>query len=668
MPGGKWYRFRPGLVIVTAFLLFAAACGGEEETSEPADTQAPAATEAAPETTGMADDSAMTTDEPIKLGYISGGDADPFVFIVTESIREAAASAGVELFECDANFSTDTAIQCARTLDAQGLDAVINWQFFPDAAEAVCEAYGDLPTVTMDVPQGPCERVFVGSNGYEAGLVAGAGLGDFAQSEFGCEFDLYVSIENLSSPDINAQRAGGSREGFEGVCGSVPDSKFRVVDKRQGGSDALENVRRQFTDILTTVPDATVILVMSSFGDPDAASAFAAAETQGRGGHVFIVGHGADASAWPDILNNPQWIGDVAYFPDRYGSLAVPAAIALAMGEDPGREIFIDHQFLDASNLTDAYPAAAGMADDSAMTTDEPIKLGYISGGDADPFVFIVTESIREAAASAGVELFECDANFSTDTAIQCARTLDAQGLDAVINWQFFPDAAEAVCEAYGDLPTVTMDVPQGPCERVFVGSNGYEAGLVAGAGLGDFAQSEFGCEFDLYVSIENLSSPDINAQRAGGSREGFEGVCGSVPDSKFRVVDKRQGGSDALENVRRQFTDILTTVPDATVILVMSSFGDPDAASAFAAAETQGRGGHVFIVGHGADASAWPDILNNPQWIGDVAYFPDRYGSLAVPAAIALAMGEDPGREIFIDHQFLDASNLTDAYPEAAG
>ena len=199
MSRGKWYRFRPGLVVVSVFLLFAAACG-DDDVPEPGDTQAPVATEAAaPDTTeAMAEAPAMVDDEPIKLGYISGGDADPFVFIVTESIRDAAAAAGVELFECDANFSTDTAIQCARTLDAQGLDAVINWQFFPDAAEAVCEAYGDLPTVTMDVPQGPCERVFVGSNGYEAGLVAGAGLGDFAQSEFGCDFDLYVSIENLS--------------------------------------------------------------------------------------------------------------------------------------------------------------------------------------------------------------------------------------------------------------------------------------------------------------------------------------------------------------------------------------------------------------------------------------------------------------------------------------
>ena len=92
MRGRRWYRFRPGLVIVTAFLLFAAACG-DDDTPEPADTQAPAATEAAaPDTTeAMADEMAMTTDEPIKLGYISGGDADPFVFIVTESIREAAA-------------------------------------------------------------------------------------------------------------------------------------------------------------------------------------------------------------------------------------------------------------------------------------------------------------------------------------------------------------------------------------------------------------------------------------------------------------------------------------------------------------------------------------------------------------------------------------------------
>ena len=86
---GKRYRFRPGLVIVSAFLLLAAACGDGDEAPAPADTQAPAATEAAAPETTMADEMAMTTDEPIKLGYISGGDADPFVFIVTESIREA---------------------------------------------------------------------------------------------------------------------------------------------------------------------------------------------------------------------------------------------------------------------------------------------------------------------------------------------------------------------------------------------------------------------------------------------------------------------------------------------------------------------------------------------------------------------------------------------------
>ena len=30
-----------------------------------------------------------------------------------------------------------------------------------------------------------------------------------------------------------------------------------------------------------------------------------------------------------EIRNNPQWIGDTAYFPERYGSIVIPAIIDL---------------------------------------------------------------------------------------------------------------------------------------------------------------------------------------------------------------------------------------------------------------------------------------------------------------------------------------------------
>ncbi|MDE0169687.1 MAG: hypothetical protein OXS29_09250, partial [bacterium] len=66
------------MVIVSVFLLFGAACGDGDEASETT-APAPAATEAAAPETTMAEEPVMVDDEPIKLGYISGGDADPFV-------------------------------------------------------------------------------------------------------------------------------------------------------------------------------------------------------------------------------------------------------------------------------------------------------------------------------------------------------------------------------------------------------------------------------------------------------------------------------------------------------------------------------------------------------------------------------------------------------------
>ena len=664
-------RFRKLLLVVVSvsvMSLIAAACADDEEDGAP--PPAPAAEPTAPEAPPppvpaapaepMDDEgpAAPAGDDVIRLGYISGGDADPFVLIVTESIREEVAKAGVELAECDSNFSAEEALECARNLAVQDLDAMINWQFFPESAPEICEAYGNLPTVALDTDEKPCQRVWIGANNHFAGVVSGRGLGDFAEASFGCEYDAYVSLDIPSIPAVNGPRAGGSKDGFEEVCGPVPDDKYFSIDTLLGGGDQPENTRRQFTDLLTTLPGAEVILVISPSGDSMPGAALAAAEVAGRAGQVWVVGHGADGSILDEIRNNPYWVGDVAYFPERYGSLAVPAAIALAKGEAVDEEILIDHVFIDKTNIDDYYPAPGAKP-------AEDIRLGYISGGDADPFVLIVTESIREEVAKAGVELAECDSNFSAEEALECARNLAVQDLDAMINWQFFPESAPEICEAYGNLPTVALDTDEKPCQRVWIGANNHFAGVVSGRGLGDFAEASFGCEYDAYVSLDIPSIPAVNGPRAGGSKDGFEEVCGPVPDDKYFSIDTLLGGGDQPENTRRQFTDLLTTLPGAEVILVISPSGDSMPGAALAAAEVAGRAGQVWVVGHGADGSILDEIRNNPYWVGDVAYFPERYGSLAVPAAIALAKGEAVDEEILIDHVFIDKTNIDDYYPE---
>jgi ribose transport system substrate-binding protein len=312
-----------------------------------------------------------------------------------------------------------------------------------------------------------------------------------------------------------------------------------------------------------------------------------------------------------------------------------------------------------------AAPTAAATAAATAAPSAAPVRVGYISGGDSDPFVLLVTKGIRSEAAKAGVVLSECDSQFDADIALTCARTLSANNLASMINWQFYPDSAAAICEAYGNLPTVAIDTPEKPCQKVFVGANNREAGLIAGKGLGDFAKSKFSCAYDAYISLDFPTIADVNAARAGGSKEGFEGVCGAIPAAKYFSVDTFAGGPDQNENSRRQVTDILTQLPNAKTILIISPNSDGAALAALGAADVAGRKDQVWIVAHGADPSSLDPIRNEPQWVGDVAYFPEKYGELIVPLAVQLAKGETVPEQSLITHIFINRDNIDQYYPK---
>lgn len=354
---------RPGrslAVLVTGAALLLSACGGGSTTS-PSTAPSPVATAApsAAEVPSAAPSATPVDMKDVKIGYLSGGDADPFVFLVTTSIKAAAQGAGVELVSCNSNFDDTTALNCARTLGTQGAQSVINWHFTAATSPALCTAYNDVPTVALDTTQDPCQKSFVGADGHTAGVVAGSALGDFTKTKSNCEFDLYVSIVNLNLPDVVTARDGGSREGFESVCGAIPADKYVTLNKTDGGADRQSNIRRIFTDILTTHPDARNVLVMASFGDGDGITAFEAAKAAGRDADVWIATHGADPSACNSIRNNDHWVGSVAYFPEQYGGLAVPAAIKLALGEPVEENIFVEHKFINKDSIDEFYPACS---------------------------------------------------------------------------------------------------------------------------------------------------------------------------------------------------------------------------------------------------------------------------------------------------------------------
>lgn len=328
--------------------------------------------------------------------------------------------------------------------------------------------------------------------------------------------------------------------------------------------------------------------------------------------------------------------------PQRKGGLGVIVAAAL----------------ITVLALAGCTPASTDGGTDAGDGPGAGLKIGYISLGDSVPFVKLVSDDIREEVEASGAEFFFCDSQLDAAKALACAQTFKTQGVDGIINFQVDENAAESICAAGPDVPVVAVDIHQRPCERVFVGADNYTAGFIAGEALGQYFQDNFECEYDAFVSMEQPAAGQVNLDRTGGAVEGFESICGAIPADKNRSVD----GGGTIDGGNTTFGDTLTALTGASRIAVVS-LNDDMMLGAFAAARAQGREGEVYGVAQGADPSSFDDIQNNPNWIGDTAYFPERYGSLAVPSIIALIKGEDVPENVFTEHIFINKDNFSEFY-----
>lgn len=286
--------------------------------------------------------------EGLKLGYIALGDSIPFSSLVTESMREQAKIAGVDLIACDSDFDGAKALECVRNFKTQGVQGYLNFQLDSAAAAGICAEGPQVPIIAVDIRQEPCQVSFMGANNERAGFVGGVALGEYFKETFNCEYDSFVSLEQPAAGDVNDFRMGGYRDGFTSVCGDIEN--LREIDA--GG--VTDQARTVFADVLTTIPGQERIVVVG-INDDVLLGALAAARTAGREGDLYMSGQGADPSAHCEIATNPNWVGDVAYFPERYGEIGIAYLIDLVNGIDVPRDLLVPHEFVDGTNIGEFY-------------------------------------------------------------------------------------------------------------------------------------------------------------------------------------------------------------------------------------------------------------------------------------------------------------------------
>jgi ribose transport system substrate-binding protein len=308
-------------------------------------------------------------------------------------------------------------------------------------------------------------------------------------------------------------------------------------------------------------------------------------------------------------------------------------------------------------------PAATDAPTDAPVVTDppaEPKKVGYISLGESIPFVSLVTNGIKEEAEKAGVEVVVCDSEIDAAKAIACAQNLKVQEVQAVLNFQLFEDSSTEVCAAYGDLPTIAIDIVQAPCQVAFMGADNTLAGTIAGKYVGDALKAENDCTYEAVVTLDTKGAGATTLARMNGMIAGFEEACGTIDPAKFKSIDVGGTTDLALE----KFGNQLSAIAPGGVIAVLS-LNDDMSLGAFAAARTQGREGELRLAGQGADPTSWKEIACNPGWLADTAYFPERYGTILIPAVVKLLDGETLPENLFVEHEVVTKDNVRTLFPE---
>ncbi len=290
------------------------------------------------------------------------------------------------------------------------------------------------------------------------------------------------------------------------------------------------------------------------------------------------------------------------------------------------------------------------------------LTLGYISLGDAVPFVKLVSDSIKREAKRAGAKLEFCDAQFDAAKALACVQAFKIKKVQAYLNFQLDAAAGPSIYKAGPQVPVIAIDINQTPKQTSFMGANNNLAGVIAGRGVGALMKKKFNCKYDALILMESPGVGSVNEARIGGNKQGFAEICGALELSKVKSID-----STFIEKATASFKDALTTLPDAKTIVVMA-MNDDSCLGALAAAKQVGRQGDIYLACHGADPTSWWEIKCNPNWAGDAAYFPERYGEIAIPYLIKAAKGIAIPSKLPIKHVFINAANISKYYPNIPG
>jgi ribose transport system substrate-binding protein len=289
-----------------------------------------------------------------------------------------------------------------------------------------------------------------------------------------------------------------------------------------------------------------------------------------------------------------------------------------------------------------------------------PKKLRFGFGGQSVdmPFSVEVTESLKSAAASVGVDLIILDNCYDAATAMRNAEEFVKNRVDLVIEFQIEQEAAPVIADkiAAAKIPMIAIDIPHP--HATYFGVDNYRVGFEAGEVLAGHALKTWDGGVDWVLGLDLPEAGLLVQSRMTGA---FEGVRGGIPDIPVECF-VRMDGRGMRDRSRKLISDFLDRHPRDKHILIAAAT-DTSALGAVDAVRDHKREKHVAIVGQDCIAEAMEEMSKaTSPLIGSVSHEAGSYGPSLVHLGLSILRGQTVPPYNYVEHKMVTPETLVKA------
>jgi ribose transport system substrate-binding protein len=292
------------------------------------------------------------------------------------------------------------------------------------------------------------------------------------------------------------------------------------------------------------------------------------------------------------------------------------------------------------------------------VSRPKKLRFGYGEMSSELPFSIEVTESLKAAAATVGVDLLVLDNCYDAATALRNAEEFVKNRVDLVIEFQIEQEVTPVIADkiAAAKIPLIAIDIPHP--HATYFGVDNYRVGFEAGEVLASHALKTWDGKVDWTLGLDIQEAGLLVQSRITGS---FEGVRRGIPDLPVETF-VRMDGRGMRDSSRKLVRDFLERHPKDRHILIAAGT-DTSALGAVDAVREKKREKHVAIVGQDCIAEAETEMRKpGSPLIGTVSHEASSYGPNLIHLGLAILRGQTVAPYNYVAHKVVTSASLADS------